>query len=100
MSKTASKWRENIGHSAKPQQVKSTPNQFGFIFDCLATTETHPGPFEAYLDMATSGTLGVEEEPTHNERFITLMDRFMPNWRNRKHVLNSLLVRHETWSKS
>jgi predicted metal-dependent hydrolase len=36
-------------------------------------------------------------EPTHNERFIALMDRFMPNWRNRKNLLNSLPVRHETW---
>jgi predicted metal-dependent hydrolase len=36
-------------------------------------------------------------EPTHNERFVSLMDRFMPNWRNRKRLLNSLPVRHETW---
>jgi predicted metal-dependent hydrolase len=36
-------------------------------------------------------------EPTHNERFIALMDRFMPNWRNRRDLLNSLPVRHEEW---
>ena len=36
-------------------------------------------------------------EPTHNERFIALMDRFMPNWRNRRNLLNSLPVRHESW---
>lgn len=36
-------------------------------------------------------------EPTHNERFVSLMNRFMPNWRNRKDLLNSLPVRHETW---
>jgi predicted metal-dependent hydrolase len=36
-------------------------------------------------------------EPTHNDRFVGLMDRFMPNWRNRKNLLNSLPVRHETW---
>ena len=36
-------------------------------------------------------------EPTHNERFVSLVDRFMPNWRNRKDLLNSLPVRHETW---
>lgn len=36
--------------------------RIGFIFDCLATTATHLGPFEAYLDRATAGTLDVEKE--------------------------------------
>lgn len=36
-------------------------------------------------------------EPTHNARFITLMDRFMPNWRFYKDELNKLPVRHEDW---
>jgi predicted metal-dependent hydrolase len=37
-------------------------------------------------------------EPSHNERFVALMDRFMPNWRSRKSLLNQLPVRHETWA--
>ena len=36
-------------------------------------------------------------EPTHNARFITLMDRFMPSWRLRRDQLNELPVRHEEW---
>ena len=36
-------------------------------------------------------------EPTHNERFIALMDRFLPNWRHLRDVLNRLPVRHEEW---
>ena len=36
-------------------------------------------------------------EPTHNARFITLMDQFMPNWRHRRDQLNQLPVRHEKW---
>jgi predicted metal-dependent hydrolase len=36
-------------------------------------------------------------EPTHNNRFITLMDRLMPNWRFYKQLLNRLPVRHENW---
>jgi hypothetical protein len=36
-------------------------------------------------------------EPTHNARFIALMDRFMPNWRLRRDRLNQLPVRHEEW---
>jgi predicted metal-dependent hydrolase len=37
-------------------------------------------------------------EPTHNARFVALMDRFMPNWRLRRDQLNQLPVRHEEWS--
>jgi predicted metal-dependent hydrolase len=36
-------------------------------------------------------------EPTHNARFIALMERFMPNWRLRRDHLNQLPVRHEEW---
>lgn len=36
-------------------------------------------------------------EPTHNERFMKLMDRFMPNWQHYREMLNRLPVRHEEW---
>jgi predicted metal-dependent hydrolase len=36
-------------------------------------------------------------EPTHNSRFITVMDQFMPKWRFYKEELNRLPVRHERW---
>jgi predicted metal-dependent hydrolase len=37
-------------------------------------------------------------EPTHNARFITLMEQFMPKWRFYKEQLNRLPVSHEDWS--
>ncbi|HUG80668.1 MAG TPA: SprT family zinc-dependent metalloprotease [Bryobacterales bacterium] len=36
-------------------------------------------------------------EPTHNSRFIDLLDRLMPNWRFYRQQLNRLPVRHENW---
>jgi predicted metal-dependent hydrolase len=36
-------------------------------------------------------------EPTHNSRFISLMDHFIPQWRFRRESLNRLPVRHESW---
>ena len=36
-------------------------------------------------------------EPTHNARFVALMDRHMPGWAHRRQLLNSLPVRHEDW---
>jgi len=37
-------------------------------------------------------------EPKHNARFISLMDRLMPQWRASREQLNQLPVRHEKWS--
>ena len=37
-------------------------------------------------------------EPTHNARFVALMDRLMPQWRVRREQLNHLPVRHEKWA--
>lgn len=36
-------------------------------------------------------------EPTHNRRFLELMDGFMPAWRDHRDALNRLPVRHERW---
>jgi predicted metal-dependent hydrolase len=36
-------------------------------------------------------------EPTHNSRFISLMDLFIPQWRFCREALNRLPVRHESW---
>ncbi|HKI02797.1 MAG TPA: SprT family zinc-dependent metalloprotease [Thermoanaerobaculia bacterium] len=37
-------------------------------------------------------------EPTHNARFVALMDRFMPKWQFHRQALNRLPVRQERWS--
>lgn len=37
-------------------------------------------------------------EPTHNARFIELMDRFLPDWRSRRDQLNSSPLANETWT--
>lgn len=36
-------------------------------------------------------------EPTHNERFRAFMNQFLPDWKQRRQVLNRLPVRHEDW---
>src|SRR5690606_20946341 len=36
-------------------------------------------------------------EPTHNERFRALMNRFMPKWAAHRRTLNRLPLRHEHW---
>lgn len=36
-------------------------------------------------------------EPTHNRRFVALLDQFMPNWQSHRELLNRLPVRQEHW---
>jgi predicted metal-dependent hydrolase len=36
-------------------------------------------------------------EPTHNERFVALMGRYLPTWHECRAALNQLPVRHEHW---
>lgn len=37
-------------------------------------------------------------ERQHNERFISLMDRHLPDWRHRRQELNAAPLSHESWS--
>ena len=37
-------------------------------------------------------------ERKHNERFIALMDKYLPKWRFHKEELNRRPLRHENWS--
>lgn len=37
-------------------------------------------------------------ERTHNDRFVSKMDQYLPNWRALREKLNRLPVRHESWS--
>lgn len=36
-------------------------------------------------------------EPTHGPKFLALMDRFLPAWRETRALLNDLPARHERW---
>lgn len=36
-------------------------------------------------------------EPTHNARFVSLMDHFIPQWQHHRDLLNRLPVSHEDW---
>ena len=36
-------------------------------------------------------------EPSHNSRFVALMDQFLPQWKHLRDALNRLPVRHAEW---
>ena len=36
-------------------------------------------------------------EPTHNQKFVSLMDKFMPQWRQHRDELNRIPLAHQEW---
>jgi predicted metal-dependent hydrolase len=37
------------------------------------------------------------QEPSHNARFVSRMNKFMPNWRQHKDELNRIPLAHQEW---
>ena len=37
-------------------------------------------------------------ERKHNDKFISLLDQFLPKWRHEKDELNQFVLSHEKWS--
>ena len=38
-------------------------------------------------------------ERTHNERFVALMDKYLPDWRSRRDQLNDAPLAQESWAE-
>lgn len=52
---------------------------------------------KACLEYIVAHELAHLIEPTHNARFVAIMDNFMPKWRLYREHLNRLPVSHEEW---
>lgn len=94
------KWQPLMGVSARRILVQRMKTRWG---GCNPTTgnvrlntELAKKPPEC-LEYILVHELAHLIEPTHNARFLALMDRFMPHWRQIKDELNRLPVRHEQW---
>jgi predicted metal-dependent hydrolase len=94
------KWQPLMGVSARCILVQRMKTRWG---GCNPTTgnvrlntELAKKPPEC-LEYILVHELAHLIEPTHNARFLALMDRFMPHWRQIKDELNRLPVRHEQW---
>jgi len=94
------KWQPIIGRQADDWGIKKMKTKWGScnIEKCriwlnLELAKKPPECLEYILVHELIHLL----ERNHNDRFISLMNRFIPNWRAQRDELNRLPVRHEKW---
>ena len=94
------KWEPLIKVRTKNFLVRKMKTKWGSCSSALKTirlnTELAKKPPEC-LEYIVVHEMVHLLEPTHNSRFISLMDQFMPKRDFYRNMLNRLPVRHETW---
>jgi predicted metal-dependent hydrolase len=95
------KWEPLLGVKARRVLVQHMKTQWGSCNPVLGNvrlnTDLARKPTECLEYILVHELLHLIE-PTHNARFQSLMDRFMPQWRQLRDELNRLPVRHENWA--
>jgi predicted metal-dependent hydrolase len=93
-------WERKIGVKANGVSVRRMKTKWGSCNPTAKTillnTDLAKKPREC-LEYIVVHELVHLLEPTHNDRFIHLMDQYMPKWQSHRQLLNSLPVRHENW---
>jgi predicted metal-dependent hydrolase len=95
------KWESILGVQVKGIFVQRMKTKWGSCNPSRGTirlnTELAKKPVES-LEYIVVHEMVHFLEPTHNARFVQLMDRAMPHWRMRRERLNQLPVCHEEWA--
>ena len=94
------KWEPKLGVSAHAYYLQRMKTKWG---SCNPTsrairlnTDLAKKPPEC-LEYIVVHELAHMIEPSHNARFVSVMNLFMPKWQHYRDELNSLPVRHEDW---
>lgn len=94
------KWEPLIGVKAKRFFVRKMKTKWGSCnpnsMSIRLNTDLAKKPPECLEYIVVHELLHLLE-PTHNNRFMTLMDQFMPDWQFYRDQLNKLPVRHDDW---
>lgn len=94
------KWQQIIGVEVDKVVVRHMKTKWG---TCIASSRTiWLNPELAKKNPRCLEYIVVHElthlhERKHNDRFIDLMDQYLPDWRSRRDELNQSLLSHEKW---
>lgn len=94
------KWEPRLGVSVKRVFVQRMRTRWGSCSPTVGSirlnTELAKKPNEC-LEYIVVHEMAHLMEPTHNQRFVALLDSHLPQWQVHRAVLNRLPVRHERW---
>ena len=94
-------WQPRLNVTVRGFYVQQMKTRWGSANPAAATirlnTELAKKPVEC-LEYIVLHEMAHLVEPTHGPRFVVLMDRCMPGWRERRKLLNALPARHERWN--
>jgi len=94
------RWESKIGVKVEKFYIRRMKTRWGSCNHTAHTirlnTELAKKPPEC-LEYIVVHELVHLHEPTHNARFVVLMDKFMPEWKFYRQKLNQIPVRHEEW---
>ena len=94
------KWQPMIGVRVKRLFIRQMKTKWGSCNPRVGTirlnTELAKKPGECLEYIVVHEMIHLLE-PTHSERFVALMDQFMPRWQFFRQRLNNLPVRHVNW---
>jgi predicted metal-dependent hydrolase len=94
------KWEPVVGVTVERWYVQQMKTKWGSCNPLARTvrlnTELAKKPKEC-LEYLLVHEMAHLLEPTHSARFVAIMDRYMPHWRQTRDQLNQLPVRHEQW---
>ncbi|HFD0825333.1 TPA: M48 family metallopeptidase [Legionella pneumophila] len=93
-------WEKKIGVSVIKLTIQKMKTKWGSCTHSLRTIrinlELAKKPSE-FLEYVVVHELAHLIEPSHNHRFVALMDQCMSKWRFYREELNRLPVHHESW---
>jgi predicted metal-dependent hydrolase len=97
----AAQWQQRLGVEASSILVRRMRTRWGSCNPASRiirlNTELAKKP-RACLEYILVHELLHLLEPTHNERFVALMDTHLPDWSHRRELLNRLPIGHEDWA--
>ncbi len=95
------KWEEKIGVNVKEWRVKKMKTRWGSC-NCNAkriwlNLELVKKPVSCIEYVIAHEMIHLIERK-HNDNFISLLERHIPNWRSEKEKLNNFILSHEKWT--
>jgi len=102
LEKAINKWEKKIGVKACSYGIRRMKTRWGTCNhkkkNILFNLELAKKPERCIEYVVLHELLHLIEEK-HSDKFIALLNKYMPKWKNEKEELNRLILAHEEWKK-